>query len=691
MEAQLTVGVALGLLVAIIFFGASLFERARFGRVKLGQRAQESLGVLQTFYEHAPLLLGVVEITDSDIYHVYDNPAACRFFGVITGQTRGKCDSDLRVSREQTELWLGKLRESLAGRFPVRFEFKGSDSRWFAVTVCPVTEEAGITQQFCYLAEDISEWKNNAELASLDRQRLQFALVAARLGFWDWNVTLGVFHYGGDWPNLLGFEQEYFAATLSLWEALIHPEDAPRVMDVLRHNLEGKTPEFEAEYRVKTARGDYLWVSGRGRVIERNALGVACRHVGVVEDVNERRQVREQLKVIARQKDEFLATLAHELRNPLAPIRTGLAIINKDPTCAAAQSAREMMERQLLHLVRLIDDLLDVSRISLGRFQLKKSRISAKQIVDTAVEGSSPFIAANQHRLTVDVPEDPIFVNGDLTRLAQVLSNLLNNSAKYSPTGGCIELRVQKLPKSVVFSVSDDGLGIPPEFLESIFDMFNQVNRTLDRAQGGLGIGLALVRKLIELHNGTVHAESAGVGYGSTFIVQLPRLVESEEECPEGVNSEQPLPGLPKRILVVDDNVDSAESLAAFLRLHGHSVRVANTPSDALAAQADFDPDIMFLDIGLPEMSGYEVARRVRATPHGSDLCLVAITGWGGERDKENAKEAGFNAHLTKPVDLSAVQTLVASGNGHMEFQGGIARCSSPGDLPSSAGPPPAT
>jgi len=668
MNVQFAIGIILGLLVPLLLYGVVTFNRLGFGRRGLRQRAQESLGVLQTFYEHAPSLLGVLEISGSDIYHVYDNPAACRSLGVITGETRGRLDSELGVSPHQTSLWLRNLRDSLLRRSPIRFEFKGENSSWYAVTVCPVSEASGLSQQFCYLAEDISEWKNNAELALLDRQRLQCALSAARLGFWDWNVISSTFHYGGDWTHLLGFPERYFTQTLSLWEELVHPEDATRVMDILRGNLEGKTPEFETEYRLKTARGDFLWVSAHGRVIERNSRGMATRHVGVVEDINERRQVREQLKLVAHQKDEFLATLAHELRNPLAPIRTGLAIINKDPNSDAARQARDMMDRQLIHLVRLIDDLLDISRISLGRFELKKSRITVKQIVDTALEGSAPFIDSNQHTLSVVVPEEPIFIDGDLTRLAQVMNNLLNNSAKYSPKGSRIEVTARKLPTSALLCVTDTGLGIPPELLESIFDMFSQVNRTLDRAQGGLGIGLALVRKLVELHAGTVHAESAGIGHGSTFIVQLPRLEEGTE-----ITSNDPLgavipPSLPKKILIVDDNVDSADSLACLLKMDGHSIRVANTASAALAAQAEFLPDIMFLDIGLPEMNGYEVARRIRASAHGAKLCLVAITGWGGDKDKENAKAAGFNAHLTKPVDISAVQSLIASGTGDTEF-----------------------
>ncbi|MEY4669017.1 MAG: hypothetical protein RL518_1716 [Pseudomonadota bacterium] len=674
MEGQLASGILCGVLLSLPLFWRRVRgwflvgTRASEEKLTLGRQAQESLGVLQTFYEHAPSLLGVVELKGADILHVYDNPAACRFFGVLPGQSQGRLNSELHVPLNQTELWLRNLRDSHERKTPIRFEFKAQDSHWLAVTVCPVVDQPIVKQQFCYLGEDISEWKNNAEFASLARQRLQFALKAGRLGFWDWDVVSGTCHYGGDWANLLGFPEDYFQPKISVWESLLHPQDAQGVKDILRSNLDGKIPEFEAEYRLKTGSGDYTWVSARGRVIEQNQAGLALRHVGVIEDIDDRRKVREQLKTIARQKDEFLATLAHELRNPLAPIRTGLAIIQRDPTCDAARQARDMMDRQLSHLVRLIDDLLDVSRVSLGRLELKKSKITLKDVIDTAVEASSPAIKTNGHTLTVDLPTEPIFVNGDLTRLAQVISNLLNNSAKYTPKGGRIELHAQRLPKSAVIKVTDNGLGIPQEMLERIFDMFGQVNRTLDRSQGGLGIGLALVRELVELHNGTVHAESEGQGHGCTFVVVLPRIVEELQPQPADKVPDLGLTVTHKKILVVDDNIDSAESLASFLQMQGHTTRVAHDPAAALALQSEWDPDLMFLDIGLPGMTGYEVARRIRESQHGADVCLIAITGWGTEKDKQNAREAGFNAHLTKPVDLSAVQNLVRGGTGFMEF-----------------------
>jgi CheY-like chemotaxis protein/anti-sigma regulatory factor (Ser/Thr protein kinase) len=325
-----------------------------------------------------------------------------------------------------------------------------------------------------------------------------------------------------------------------------------------------------------------------------------------------------------------------------------------------AKQSREMMERQLLHLVRLIDDLLDISRISLGRLELKKARVTVKEVVDTALEVSSPFIGANHQTLVVEIPPEEIHLFGDLTRLAQVISNLLNNSAKYSQAGARIELRVSRLGQTVLFQVIDTGLGIPSSMIERIFDMFGQVDTTLDRAQGGLGIGLALVRQLVELHNGTVKAESPGEGQGSTFTVALPIELEPPSLATGTPKTIEPLLSMPRKILIVDDNQDAADSLAMYLRTEGHCVRVAYKPSVALEMVSQFKPEMVVLDIGLPEMSGYEVARAIRAEPALSKVILVALTGWGGEKDKENAKNAGFDAHLTKPVDPAAVQNILS-------------------------------
>ena len=629
--------------------------------------AREAIGVLQTFYEHAPTLVGVVELIGTDVLHVYDNPGACRFLGVLPGQTEGRLESEIGVPPEQTAAWLARYQQSLERRSPVRFEFHAGDGRWFAVTVCPVIERLPTKQQFCFLAEDISEWKDNAEKAIRDQERLHVALEAGRLAFWDWDLVTGVMHYGGEWTKLFGFPEGKLSPSFTEWHSLLHPEDAGRVMEAIQANLDGRTPEFEAEYRMKTFSGEWLWVTSRGRVIERDANQKPVRHVGVIEDIHEGRNTREQLRQVAQQKDEFLATLAHELRNPLAPIRTGLEIIKRDPSGLMAQQARDMMDRQLSHLVRLIDDLLDVSRISLGRLELRKSHLEVRTIIDTAVEGSKPFVESRKHSLTVGIPDEPIFIFGDLTRLAQVVSNLINNSCKYTPEGGHIQVRISRLPNLVSIQVQDDGLGIPPEMLDKIFEMFGQVNRTLDRAQGGLGIGLALVRKLVELHGGTVQAESPGINRGATFTITLPQDPEAEVPVPKPLD-EPATPIQSRRILVIDDNVDAAESLSMFLQLSGHTTKVAYSPSVGLKLAQEFKPDMVFLDIGLPEMTGYEVARRIRSSPIGKSTCLIAVTGWGAEKDRDAAKEAGFKAHITKPVDLDEVARLLEHGTADHAF-----------------------
>lgn len=666
----ITFAFLLGLLCGTFPVRAFLKRVSRGRPLGLGLRARESLGVLQTFYEHAPTLVGVVELVGTDILHVYDNPGSCRLLGVAPGGSEGKRESEIGVPAEQTAAWLIRYQQSLERRSPVRFEFQARDKRWFAVTVCPVIERLPQKQQFCFLAEDISEWKNNAERALRDRERLHVALEAGRLAFWDWDLVSGEMHYGGEWTKLFGFTQDQLTPSVAHWRSLLHPDDVARVVEALQANLDGRTPEFEAEYRMKTSSGEWVWVTSRGRVIERDTNEKPMRHVGVIEDIHERRSTREQLRQVAQQKDEFLATLAHELRNPLAPIRTGLEIIKIDPSSDMARQARDMMDRQLAHLVRLIDDLLDVSRISLGRLELKRARIDVKTIIDTALEGSKPFIESHKHSLTVMIPEEPIFVFGDLTRLAQVVSNLINNSAKYTPEGGRIEVRVSALPTAVLIEVQDNGLGIPPEMLDKIFEMFGQVNRTLDRAQGGLGIGLALVRKLVELHNGSVRAESPGVNRGTTFTVTLPQDLTAAAPTPEPKDRSVPAPTASRRILIIDDNVDGAESLSMFLQLHGHTTQVANSPLVGLKLVEEFKPDLVFLDIGLPEMNGYEVARRIRASSAGRSVCLIAVTGWGGEKDRDAAKEAGFNGHITKPVDLVEVTRLLTHGTPELTFGG---------------------
>jgi two-component system, sensor histidine kinase len=382
-------------------------------------------------------------------------------------------------------------------------------------------------------------------------------------------------------------------------------------------------------------------------------------------------QIRDQIESLLRadhalrqadqRKDEFLATLAHELRNPLAPIRTGLQLLNwPPPEEAQFRAVTEMMERQMKQLLRLVDDLLEVSRISTGKLVLQKERLDLRHVVEMALEACQPLIARGGHRLQVDLPDDgPLLVDGDPARLAQALSNLLNNAAKYTPDGGDIALTLARDGGQAVLTVRDSGVGLPPEMIARVFDMFAQVNRSLDRAQGGLGIGLALVRSLVLLHGGRVSAASAGPGRGSSFTIELPLLAEAAAPPPPPAAAPAAAPRA-ARVLVVDDNDDAATSLAMLLSLSGHEVEVENSGQAALAKAASFLPQAVFCDLGMPGMGGHEFATRLRQDPRFATTLLVALTGWGSEEDRKRSRAAGFDEHLTKPASVDAMEALLA-------------------------------
>lgn len=388
----------------------------------------------------------------------------------------------------------------------------------------------------------------------------------------------------------------------------------------------------------------------------RDENGTVEKWVAVQRDVTERRKTEEALRDADRRKDEFLATLAHELRNPLAPIRNGLAVLRLDEK-VGADDILTMMDRQLSHMVRLVDDLLDVSRVISGKVGLRRELVSINRVIESAIETSRPLVEAGAHQLEVSTPSESLLVSADPTRLAQVFSNLLNNSAKYSPDGGRIQLSVERAEGEVMISVRDHGVGIPEDMLPRVFDLFTQVGRTLDRAQGGLGIGLSLVKRLVELHEGRIQASSSGPGKGTTFSVWLP-LARERRISPRSVPA-QPAKQVSRRILVVDDNQDGAASMAMMLRLSGHDTRVAHDGFSALSSAREFEPEVVLLDIGMPGMSGYEVARKGRADGTFANAVLVAVTGWGSENDKLLAREAGFDFHLTKPVEAAAMTRLL--------------------------------
>jgi PAS domain S-box-containing protein len=402
--------------------------------------------------------------------------------------------------------------------------------------------------------------------------------------------------------------------------------------------------------------GERFWALG----IVTPTMDANGAHTGfskILRDMTDRKRAEESLQQADKRKDEFLATLAHELRNPLAPIRNGLQLLKLTTDPTTWEKAREMMERQLGQMVRLVDDLLDISRITRNKLELRKAPVELWAVVQSAVETARPQIEAQGHTLTVTLPPQPIHLNADLTRLAQVFWNLLNNSAKYTEPGGRISLTAEREGNEAVVTVRDNGIGIPAESLPGLFEIFSQVDRSLERAQGGLGIGLALVKGLTKAHGGRVEARSEGVGRGSTFIVRLP-VTQRRPPADKQADASQPVAN--GRILIVDDNRDGAASLAMLLTVMGNETRSAHDGLEAVDLAEAFRPDLIVLDIGLPKLNGYDACRRIREKEWARDTLIVAATGWGQDDDRRRSKEAGFDHHLVKPVDAAELNRLLA-------------------------------
>jgi signal transduction histidine kinase len=392
------------------------------------------------------------------------------------------------------------------------------------------------------------------------------------------------------------------------------------------------------------------------------ALRDRRRQYRIRDQIEQQRRAEQALMLADQRKDEFLATLAHELRNPLAPIRTGLQILSKKPN-ADEQTRRlyEIMDRQMVQMVKLIDELLEISRISTGKVVLHKERTDIRRAIEIALEGSQSTVDAAHHTLVAELPDEPVWVYGDPARLAQVASNLVNNAAKYTPDGGRIAVRMRHDDGHVELSVEDSGVGIPEDMLDHVFEMFTQVNRTLDRSQGGLGIGLALVRRLMELHGGTVTAESAGTDQGSRFTIRMPALERAAAKgAPAAVRRRDTAPVRRLRVLVIDDNRDAAETLSMLLEADGHDTHCAYNARAGLEAASAFLPQAVFCDVEMPGMDGYEVASRLRHDPRHAPALLVAVTGRGAREDQKRSLQAGFDVHLTKPVGYAAVQQALS-------------------------------
>ena len=531
--------------------------------------------------------------------------------------------------------------------------------------VANVYQENGQRVSQCNI-RDITERKQAQKALLASEERVRMATEATEVGVWEWNVHTKAIRWDAQMFRIYGIAptQDGFVDYSDLSGAMLPEEvlENERIAkDTMRRSGQSRR-EFRIHRRDDGERRNIEAVE----TVRMNEKGEPEWVLGTNLDVTDRKTAENRLRQLAaelseadRRKDEFLATLAHELRNPLAPIRNGLQVIKLAGVTGTVEQARIMMERQLTQMVRLVDDLLDVSRISLGKIELRTERVEMRKVIDVAVETGRPMIDEAEHDLVVAIPDEPIFVDGDATRLAQVVSNLLTNSAKYMHRGGRIRLTVRRDGEAVAVSVADDGIGIPPTMLDKVFVMFTQVDRTLEKTTGGLGIGLSLVKGLVQMHGGTIEAKSEGEGKGSEFVVRLPAVVAPMKPQELEMEEKKPVKSS-RRILVVDDNRDGANTLTMMLKILGNDTRTAYDGQAGVDLAEQFRPDVILLDIGLPKLNGHEACRRIREQPWGTGILMIAVTGWGQDEDRRRSQEAGFDHHLVKPVDPQALMKMLA-------------------------------
>ncbi|MDQ2989728.1 MAG: PAS domain-containing protein, partial [Pseudomonadota bacterium] len=592
----------------------------------------------------------------------YANHAAERLLRIPRETLAGAVFWDVFAAVRGSALEQG-LRRSAAERTHIKFDaFYDPFGRWLEINSCP-TPDGGIALYFRDETERRMAQEGIRRLAAVAEQSPDFIGIATP-------EATGMFLNPAG-RRLSGLPPDAAISDYSLAD-FFAPESRQFVEEVVLPALNGAPARWEGELHfAHLGTGEVAPVYFKGFAV-RDDQGEIIGLATVTRDITEQKRAEDELRRVAadlseadHRKSEFLATLAHELRNPLAPIRTGIDLLRMaPPEPASLGRIVGMMDRQLGHLIHLVNDLLDVARITRGKIELKREPVELCTLVAMALETSVALIEASGHTLAVHQPEDtPIMLDVDTTRIVQVLSNLLNNAAKYTPAGGRITVSAWTEGGDALVAVADSGVGIPAESLASVFDMFTQVRSNMDRAQGGLGIGLSLVRRLAELHGGSVTVASEGRGHGSTFTLRMP-LGDAALAVPVDADSAEAgrQPGL--RVLVVDDNADAAESLSALLAMLGHQAQVAGDGLQGFEMATQSKPDLVFLDIGLPGMNGHEVARAIRATPGMQQVVLIALTGWGARGDVLLAEDAGFDQHLTKPVSVDALERALRAAAG---------------------------
>ena len=550
--------------------------------------------------------------------------------------------------------------------FEANFRLRRHDGeyRWMNSLGVPRLSDAGDFLGYVGSAIDITDMKNAEQALREKEERLRLALEGGSLGTWYCDLKTDRLHWDERIHALLGLPAEPGSNGEGFFSR-IHPDDREKLRAARRQALE--TGVFSEELRFLRADGAICWLLTTAKVVTDGA-GAPAYLSGVCFDISTQKQTAAaledrvaELKEADRQKNEFVALLAHEMRNPLAPISNAVEILrsfsNAEPKF---QTSLNIIGREVQQMARMLEDLLDVSRLTRNRLALRKQPLELTQIIGEAIETSQPYLDEKHHRLQVDLPDDPLWVEADRARLEQVFSNLLINAAKFTREGGAIRIAAEREQGQVVVSVSDDGVGMSNELLRRAFEMFSQGERTTEG--GGLGIGLTLVKNLVDLHGGSVQAHSEGINRGSVFIVRLPLMTQAPLPAEAQAQAEaEPRPAQEhKKLLIVDDNKMQATSLSMLMELDGHEVKTANDGPEALAVLADFVPDYAIIDIGLPHgMSGYDVARQIREQPRFAKAVLIAQTGWGRDEDRERSRAAGFDYHLVKPIDHERLHRIL--------------------------------
>ena len=623
------------------------------------KRVEEALA------DRTELLNGVLEGT-TDVIFVKDlngrlllaNAACAAVASSIPEQLVGKTGEELHPP--DVAAAIRQLDKAvIAGGSPIQIEESipvAGEPRVFLTLKAPLRDGGGHVVGVLGISRDITESKRAEERLRRSEARFRAAINAVSDIVWTNDAQGQMAGEQAAWGKFTGQDQESYQGYG--WSRAIHPDDTQPTIDAWNEAVAEKQP-FAFEHRVRRSDGQWRLCSIRAVPVVHDR-GEITEWVGVHTDITEQRELQQAMRETDRRKDEFLATLAHELRNPLAPIRNSLQIMKlAGGNPAVVEKSLAIMERQVSQMTHLIDDLMDLSRISGGKIVLQKARLSLADVVQDAVDISRPLIAERGHALVVDLPPEPLYLDADRTRLAQVFGNLLNNAAKYTETGGRIRVAVERHNGDVVVAVEDNGVGISAHMLTRVFDMFAQVDRSLEKSQGGLGIGLNIVKRLAEMHDGSIVAESGGHGAGSRFVVRLPVMLTVTADGPDDDNIVTKDKPARRRILVVDDNRDGATSLAEMMDIMGNDTQTAFDGLEAVAVAETFRPDVILMDIGMPKLNGYEACRRIREQPWGRNVVLVAQTGWGQEDDRRKSEEAGFDFHIVKPVDPAALETML--------------------------------